>query len=553
MRTHQLPFVLTGLTLVLTTLTACDAREGDQAAADWIEKERIREHIRILASDEFQGRAPATAGGERTVEYLSREFQGMELAPGNEGTYTQTVPLLETTLDPTTDLILHHGGERWELSYGEEVMLWSGRQEETVRLEGSELVFVGFGTVAPEYDWDDYADVDVRGKTVVMLVNDPGVFTEDPDLFNGRAMTYYGRWTYKFEEAARQGAAGAILIHEDDAAGYGWDVVAGSWSGPQMSLAGEDGDQALDMEAWISRDVADRLLETVDSSLEDMTEQALAADFRPQTLPLSAEATMENRFRESESDNVIAYLPGRERPDETILFMAHWDHLGTDPDDDSIIFNGAVDNASGTAAVLEIARAFSKLEQAPRRSVAFLLVTAEEQGLLGSAHYAREPIFEPHLTVAGINLDSMNDFGPTRDITIVGYGSSELEEWLAELAEQENRELRPEPHPERGYFFRSDHFSLAKVGVPVLYPNPGIDHVEHGESYGQAQLDDYQQNRYHRPADEFDPEADYRGLLADARLMFQLALALAESDTFPNWYEDSEFRQIRDEDRQAGH
>ncbi|MDQ2070861.1 M28 family metallopeptidase [Natronospira bacteriovora] len=516
-----------------------------------ISEDKLHEHIAVLASDGFQGRAPATEGGRKTVAYLSEQLQALLLAPGNEGRYTQTVDMVSVRLGQEPELSLSGDGFSQTLRYGDEMMIWSPLQESDIEVSDSELVFVGYGSVAPEYDWDDYAGLDLEGKTVVMLVNDPGFASGDDALFNGRAMTYYGRWTYKFEEAARQGARGALIIHEDEAAGYGWEVVSGSWSGPQLALDHDGDDPQLALEGWLSLSAAEALFEASGHDLDALREAARQPGFEAVALDARARTRLENRFERSRSDNVIAYLPGSKRPDEAIIFTAHWDHLGVDEEDDSLIYNGAVDNASGTAAVLELARVFSEMDTAPERSIVFLLVTAEEQGLLGSRFYGENPVFPLSKTVAGINLDSMNVFGPTRDVTVVGYGNSALDEHLRRAAKAQGRHLRPEPHPERGYFYRSDHFSLARHGVPVLYPNPGIDHVERGVEFGEAWMADYQQNRYHRPADEYDPAWDLSGLALDTALVMRVALALANSKDWPNWQQDNEFRAIRDESRRA--
>ena len=516
-----------------------------------ISEERIHEYIRTLASDEFEGRAPATPGGEKTEAWLEEQARAIGLEPGNFNSYRQTVGLVEMELDPGLEVIVRGPRYLRSLNYGDEIMLWSGVQEAEVTLANSELVFVGYGTVAPEYDWDDYAGIDVEGKTVVMLVNDPGYATGDEDLFNGRAMTYYGRWTYKYEEAARQGADGAIIIHQTGPAGYGWEVVEGSWSGPQFTLDGENDEPRLSLEAWITEAVAAELFDQSGLDLEELAEAAVSRDFQARSLELGISTLMQNRFETSRSNNIIAKVPGTERPDEYIIYVAHWDHLGKDPELDNPVYNGAVDNATGTAAVLEIARAFGEMEPGPERTVVFLWVTAEEQGLLGSRYYAENPVFPLERTVAVINLDAMNFFGPTNDVTVVGYGSSELEAYLEESARERDRVLRPEPTPEHGYFFRSDHFSFARAGVPALYPNAGIDHVEHGEDYGRAQLAAYIEERYHRPTDEYDPNWDLSGLAADADLAFDVGRRLAAIEAWPNWHEDSEFRAIRDETSQA--
>lgn len=536
---------------IAAVVAACDSSGQRPPEAERISEPVLHDHIATLASDDFEGRAAGTEGGRKTVDYLVRAFQGMDLAPGNEGRYTQTVPLVESRLQSPGPVTLRVDGNERSLAYGEAIQYWSPGQEETVTIDDSELVFVGYGTVAPEYDWNDYEGVDVSGKTVVMLVNDPGFATGDPALFDGRAMTRYGRWTYKYAEAARQGARGAILIHETDAAGYGWDVVSGSWSGPQYRLDKDGETEAgLAMASWMSRDAAAELFTAAGTDLVAAKESALADDFRARSLPASVSVTMRQTFESSRSDNVLAYVPGRSRPDEVIIYLAHWDHLGRAEEED-VVHNGAVDNATGTAAVLSIAEAFAAMDPAPERSVMFLLTTAEEQGLLGSEYYAANPVFPLAETVAAINMDSMNFFGATRDLTVVGKGRSELEAYLSRTAEAAGRELRPEDHPERGSFFRSDHFSLASVGVPALYPKPGTDHLERGEDYGQAQLQAYQENRYHQPADEYDPDWDLSGLVADARLLFHVGWLLSATETFPEWLPESEFRSIREESRSA--
>ena len=514
--------------------------------------DRYDENVKTLASDEFGGRAPGTRGERLTVDFLVREFAELGLKPGYGDSYLQPVPNLELTNRYRSSLDIAFEDEVMELAYPDDMIINSrllGEEEHGVA--DSDVVFVGYGIVAPEYDWNDYAGLDVEGKTVVILVNDPGYDSGDEAVFSGRAMTYYGRWTYKFEEAARQGARGALIIHEDEAAGYGWEVVSGSWSGPQLALDHDGDDPQLALEGWLSLSAAEALFEASGHDLDALREAARQPGFEAVALDARARTRLENRFERSRSDNVIAYLPGSKRPDEAIIFTAHWDHLGVDEEDDSLIYNGAVDNASGTAAVLELARVFSEMDTAPERSIVFLLVTAEEQGLLGSRFYGENPVFPLSKTVAGINLDSMNVFGPTRDVTVVGYGNSALDEHLRRAAKAQGRHLRPEPHPERGYFYRSDHFSLARHGVPVLYPNPGIDHVERGVEFGEAWMADYQQNRYHRPADEYDPAWDLSGLALDTALVMRVALALANSKDWPNWQQDNEFRAIRDESRRA--
>lgn len=534
--------IVTALAAVM--LVACGPARD---AADAIDETLLAEHVTRLASDEFGGREPGTEGGQRTVDYLVSQFRQLPLAPGNDGRYTQTVPLLSATLQDPGPVQVQAGETEQVLAYGDQIQYWSQTAEERVDLSESELVFVGYGIVAPEYDWNDYEGVDVAGKTVVMLVNDPGFATEDAALFDGRAMTRYGRWTYKFAEAARQGASGAILVHETEPAGYGWDVVSGSWSGPQYRLDGTPAGDSLPMASWIQAEAAATLFAELGLEFDALKADATDPNFRPKPLDARVSVTMEQSFETTDSPNVLAYVPGRTRPEEVIVYTAHWDHLGRTEDGEDSVYNGAVDNATGTAAVLALARAFSSMELAPERSVLFLLVTAEEQGLLGSAYYAENPVFPLADTVAVINLDAMNFFGPTRDLIVVGQGRSELEEYLARAASETGRVLRPEAHPERGYFFRSDHYSLARRGVPALYTKPGRDHRVHGESYGEARMQQYLEERYHAPEDEYDEDWDLSGLVADTRLMFRVGQALCKSDAFPGWYPDSEFYEIREQ------
>ncbi|MGI9286141.1 MAG: M28 family metallopeptidase, partial [Pseudomonadales bacterium] len=489
-------------------------------------------------------------GEIKTINFLRDKFTEIGLKPGNGDSFFQPVPLVEITADPNITLAVDTPIGKIDLTYGNDMMVWTKRVTDSVALENSELVFVGYGIVAPEYNWNDYQDLDVKGKTVVILVNDPGFATQDDGLFNGNAMTYYGRWTYKYEEAARQGAAGAIIVHEDAAAGYPWAVVAGSWSGPQFDLVAEDENAArAAVEGWVTADAAKQLFSAASMDYEEAKAQALNKAFKATPMAIKASVAIKNTTRESTSNNVIAILPGSARPEETIFYTAHWDHLGKKEGDGDQIFNGAVDNASGTAALLELAEAFKGLKTPPQRSIVFLAVTAEESGLLGSRFYGENPVYPLATTVGAINIDAMNVLGKTRDITVVGYGSSELENYLKEGASKQNRVLKPEPTPEKGYFYRSDHFNFSKRGVPVLYAEGGTDYVDHDAAWGQAQQNDYTANRYHKPADEYDESWDLSGVIEDITLYFEIGHQLANETHFPNWFEGNEFRQIRDDSR----
>ncbi len=516
----------------------------DEVAAD------VMKHTKVLASDEFEGRAPATKGEELTIAYLEKEFKDLGLQPGNNGSYFQTVPVTEITTDPNTTLHLQGGKYSVDLAYGKDMMVGTQQQIESVAVKDSDLVFVGFGIVAPERNWNDYAGIDVKGKTVVILVNDPGYHTQDPALFNGNAMTYYGRWTYKYEEAARQGAAAALIVHETGAAGYGWDVVSNSWSGPQITLKADNLNADKNkIEGWLTLDSAKNLFSAVGMDYEAMKKAATQPGFKAVPMgELKTSVAISNSIRHSESQNVIAILPGSDRPDETIVYTAHWDHLGKNPNlEGDQIFNGAIDNATGTAGLLALARQFTEYPEPPKRTIVFLAVTAEESGLLGSQWYGENPIYPLSKTVANINMDALGMWGEMKDIVVIGYGSSELEKYLQAAADATGRYLSQEPTPERGYFYRSDHFNFAKHGVPALYAEGGNDHIEKGKSYGEEKSQEYTDKAYHQPADEFDPNWDPRGAVADLALHFAVGYTLSQESSFPNWYEGNEFKGIRDQ------
>jgi Zn-dependent M28 family amino/carboxypeptidase len=445
-------------------------------------------------------------------------------------------------------LSVRGGGEATLFRWADDFVGGTQRVVDATGLDNSELVFVGYGIVAPEYDWNDYEGVDARGKTVVVLVNDPGFATQDTALFRGNAMTYYGRWTYKYEEAGRQGAEGILIVHETAPAAYGWDVVRNGWTGPQFMLETPDGNMSrAAVEGWVSLETARRIFAMAGRDYEALKEQAVTRDFSAVPLGVTASVSMENTILRSRSYNVLARVPGTDRADEYVVYMAHWDHLGTDTSRaGDQIFNGARDNATGTAALLEIAEAFKALSAPPSRSVLFLATTAEEQGLLGSLHYALNPVAPLNKTVAALNMDAMNFYGPTRDVLVVGYGNSELDDFAEQAAADDGRYLRPDQEPEKGFYYRSDHFPFARQGVPSLYIDPGIDHVERGEAYGREQLDRYTAERYHQPSDEYDESWDLSGMAQDLQLLFRIGYRLANSSAFPNWREGTEFRAVRD-------
>ncbi len=515
-------------------------------------EEGYRSHVALLASDEFGGRGPASPGEELTVAYLVEHFEGLGLEPANGDSYTQEVPLAWVEAVNKPALTFGGGdGEDMVLDYGPDQVIWTRKQVSGVSISESEMIFVGYGINAPERDWNDYAGVDVSGKTVVMLVNDPGFATQDPDLFNGNTMTYYGRWDYKFAEAARQGAVGAIIVHDTLPAAYGWATVENSWTGPQFDMVLPDqGASLVSVEGWITREHADSLFTMASMDLEELYKRAQQPGFTAIEMGLKASANIENQTEQVLSNNVAALLKGSEAPDEIFIYMAHWDHLGTDPNlEGDQIYNGALDNASGTAALLELARAYTALPQAPRRSVLFLALTAEEQGLLGSLYYASDPLFPLKNTVGGLNMDGMNIVGATRDITVVGLGMSDLDSYLAAAAASQERVLEGDRESEKGYYYRSDHFELAKEGVPMLYPGGGYDNREKGVEYGMERANEYTREHYHRVSDEYDLSWDVSGALEDMEVFFRTGLDVANSDDWPNWAEGTEFRSKRDAQR----
>lgn len=510
--------------------------------------------IETLSGDDFMGRAPGTEGGQKTLEYIAAEMKTAGLAPmGENGTYFQTVKLAEATLAAESTLQITHDGNvvvAANATQTNEAVFWTKKTAAELSVTDSELVFVGYGVVAPEFGWNDYAGLDVKGKTVVMLVNDPGYATKDAALFNGDAMTYYGRWTYKYEEAGRQGAAGAIVIHQTAPASYPWEVVSGSWTGPQLDVVRMDGgaDRTV-MEGWVTEDIAKSLFTSAGLDFDTLSVEAATAGFQAVDMgDLTLDATIKQSVTTVESANVIGGVVGTVHPDEYVLYMAHWDHLGNNGVGEDHIYNGAVDNATGTAAIIEIGEAFVEAG-APERSTLFVAVTAEESGLLGSAFYAANPIVPLAQTVAGINIDAIQPVGETKDIIVVGFGSSELEDRLNDVLAPRDMRIEPDTNPSAGYFYRSDHISLAKRGVPMLYADGGVDHVTKGSAYGEAFGKEYTELRYHKPADEYDNSWDLSGIDQVTEILFELGYKLADSSDWPNWYDGNEFRALRDEQR----
>ena len=500
----------------------------------------IREPLKIISSDEFEGRLPTTSGETKTIEYIVNQFKQAGLAPGNGDSYLQKVALMEITADPNMTMTI---GDN-TFTYKEDMVASSKREQSQVSLENSELVFVGYGVNAPEYNWNDYEGLDVKGKTVVILVNDPGFENPESGKFQGTTMTYYGRWSYKYEEASRQGAAGAIIVHETAPASYGWSVVANSWSGPQYGLVSPDkGASRVAVEGWLTLDAAKKVF--ADAGLDFSTEKAKAMQGPyHQPMGLTASVTVNNTFKKSESNNVIATLPGSELPDEHVIYTAHWDHLGTDSSKEGDqIYNGAHDNATGTAAILAMAKAFKKLDVAPKRSVTFLVVTAEEQGLLGSKYYADHPIIPLENTVANINMDAMNILGKTKNVTVVGMGKSELEDYLAVAAEKQGRVLTQEDRPEAGYYYRSDHFSFAKKGVPALYAEGGNEPADEETAKYRKRMNVIVTGCYHQVCDQYRDSWNLDGIVEDTQMLFDVGFNVANAQQWPAWKPGSEFQR----------
>jgi Zn-dependent M28 family amino/carboxypeptidase len=517
---------------------------------------RMLGDIKTLSSDEFEGRAPGSKGEELTVKYLEEQFRKIGLQPGNtDGTFVQPLPLVGITASNTRPLTVSGNGKKATFKWRDDLVAWTKRVTDSSSLDNSELVFAGYGVTAPEFTWDDFKDVDVKGKTIVVLVNDPQIPSAsdpsqlDPSMFNGKAMTYYGRWTYKFEEGARRGAAGILIIHETGPAGYPFAVVQGNL-GERFDLVTPDKNMnRASIEGWLSLDAAKKLLSMAGQDFDALKKLALTREFRPVPLGLQASVAIHNTLRTIQSRNVLAKLEGSDPQlrNEWVIYTAHWDHLGIGaPVNGDKIYNGALDNASGVAQVLEIARAFTTVEPRPKRSVLFLMVGAEEQGLLGSQHYAEQPVYPLAKTLAAINVDGVNQWGKTKDITVIGMGASDLDDYLRDAAAMQQRVLRPDPESEKGFYYRSDHFNFAKQGVPALYTDTGIDFIGKPAEYSQQKRDEYTNRDYHAPSDQVKPDWDLSGATEDAQLLFLVGYNVANAATFPAWKPGNEFKATRD-------
>ena len=514
-----------------------------------IEEDNLHKHTMILSSDEFGGREPGSLGGELTKNYIKDEFKSYGLTPIKDK-FLLEVPLSKMEVDLTQSFLsIEVNGKNKNLIPGKEAVFWSKRVQESININDSDLIFMGYGVNAPEYEWNDYEGIDVKGKTLVILINDPGFGTKDPNLFNGKAMTYYGRWVYKFEEAARQGAEAMIIIHDTEPAAYPWQVVETSWSGKQIDLKRPDlGASRIKLEGWITYDIATELFKNSGLDIEEQKLNALNRDFKPVPMKgLKLNAQLRNNLSFSTSHNVAAVKEGTVRPDEYVLLMAHWDHLGTreghSPNNDQI-YNGAVDNATGVAGILELANYFGTIET--ERSLLFLAVTAEESGLLGSQYFGEYPPVELANIVAGYNFDGVLPVGKTKDVIVVGYGASELEDILKEELDKVGKYITPDPFPEKGYFYRSDHISLAKKGVPMLYADGGVDKIVGGVEAGSKIANAYTANDYHQPSDEYNIDWDLSGFNDQLTITSKMVLRIANSEDWPKWYQGNEFKAIRE-------
>ena len=539
----------------LIFLGAGDPAPGLDKALAAASAPSLLDTIKVLASDDFEGRAPGTPGEAKTVAYLIDAFKKRGLKPGNpDGTYVQDVPLRGFQAKAVTGS-LNHEGRTIGLKFPDEWVAVSRRNSEEVRVENSEVVFVGYGVVAPEYGWDDYKGVDVRGKTIVMLVNDPPIPAPgdpsklDPAMFKGKAMTYYGRWTYKFEIAAEKGAAAALLVHETGPAGYPYAVVVGSWARENYDIdAKGETAEPVAVQAWIQNDKAKEIFKASGHDFDALKNAAIDKNFKPVPLGMHADLSVATTLRKFDSKNVVARVEGSDPKlkDEYVVYTAHWDHLGRDRAlTGDQIFNGAADNASGTAALVELAGVFAKLDPAPKRSILFLAVTAEEKGLLGAKYYATHPLYPLTKTLADINMDVINLWGRTKDVISVGLGQTTLDGLLAEAAKKQGRVVAGDPEPEKGLFYRSDHFEFAKQGVPALNAKGGVDYLDKPPGYGLQKRDEYTKNDYHKVTDEVKPNWDLAGAIEDLKLLAEVGHHVAETSKYPEWLPGTEFQAKR--------
>jgi Zn-dependent M28 family amino/carboxypeptidase len=535
--------------LALLLLTGCLASCSSKSESYQFQVSDLEPNLITLSSDEFMGRMPFTEGEKLTTSFLESKFKEMGLEPGNGDSYFQEVPMVSIITYPEQSMEFKSAQGSVVGEGLKDFVIWTQRTDSVVRVENAEVVFAGFGIVAPEYGWDDYKNLDVKGKIVVVMINDPGFGSEDSTFFKGNTMTYYGRWTYKYEEAVRQGALGCLIVHNTIPAGYGFNNIQNSWKAPKLYLDDRGQDKyKLGFEGWITLPFAKQLFEKMGKNQSELLQNARKPDFQGFSTGMTLSTSLAVEPTYNVSKNVIAKITGKTAPEEVIIYTAHWDHIGIGKPDETgdTIYNGALDNASGTAALLALAKAF-KTDEQPDRTVVFLSVTAEEQGLWGSAYYAKQPIYPKEKTVANINMDGVNPYGKMKDVSVIGVGQSEMEDLLDEELKKLGRYAAPEPNPVVGYYFRSDHFNFAKIGIPALYIGTGIDHVEKGKEYGKQLQEEYVAQYYHKPADAYDPKRwNLDGAVDDVQLLYQVGRNLANSTKWPGWKEGSEFKAIRD-------
>lgn len=537
----------------LISLAACNQSKpkiSDEDGLAAFNADSLKLHVAELSHDSLQGRKPFTPGETKTIAYLQKQFKAAGLEPGNGDSYIQEVPMVNIQTTAAADMQVSTSKGSFKLKGFDDYVIWTDKITDKVSFDNDEVVFAGYGVVAPEYNWDDYAGLDVKGKIVMVMVNDPGFAAGDSSLFKGKTMTYYGRWTYKFEEAARQGAKGCLIVHTTAGASYPFTVVQNNWNASKLRLDDRGKSNVYtDINGWLSLSAAKKLVAAAGQDSTNFFAQADKKGFKPLALDLKLSTSIAVKTIFNKSQNVIGKITGTKRPDEVIIYTSHWDHLGIGKPDETAdsIYNGAFDNASGTAGLIELARAFKSMKVQPERTIILLAVTAEEQGLWGSAYYAQNPIYPASKTVANINIDGLNPFEKTKDIIIVGEGQSELEEYLKEAAEKAGRVIAFENHPEAGYYYRSDHFNFAKVGVPALYTSNGIDVIGKEAGYGEKREKEYTEKHYHRPSDEFDSATwTFEGGLDDLKLFFQVGKRLAFEEKMVQWKNGSEFKAIRE-------
>jgi Zn-dependent M28 family amino/carboxypeptidase len=536
-----------------SALASTDGSPAHPRTVAAIKAADVNARVKALADDYYEGRGPGTPAGEKAADWIAAEMQRIGLKPGNAGSYFQDVPAVEITLDPAQSSLQINGPKKKDVLkpvFADEVVYWTrhaAAPDEAVK--DSPLVFVGYGVSAPEENWDDFAGLDVKGKTLVVFINDPGFITHDASLFKGKAMTYYGRWTYKFEEAARRGAAAVLIVHETEPAAYGWQVVRNSNTGPKSHLDTPTHDmERVALEGWITTEVARKLFASAGLDYDQLRIAANNRGFKAIPMKgLTLNASLHSTLKQMTTRNVIGVIPGKSSPGEYFLYTAHWDHLGIKPEAPGAdkIHNGAVDNATGVSAILEIAEKFAHGSK-PKRSLGFIAWTMEEQGLLGSEYFANHPVVPVAKIVAGDNLDAMLPMGPARDLVVVGSGASEIEDVLADVLKAQQRTISPDPESEKGYYYRSDHINLARKGVPMLYDGGGLDLIAGGTAAGQAVRDEYRVKRYHQPTDEYDPAWDMSGPIDDLKVLYELGRRIANDGSWPNWRPGNEFRAIRD-------